>query len=384
MSLSQKRKIFYWSPCLTQVGTVISTKNSAIAMANYKKKNFDVYIINACGEWNNHKSDFNLSGVHVINLNLNYFWLLPKEGYFSSRFSYIIIFLLSFFPLLIKIRTEKPDYFIMHLITSLPIFLLSIFKFNTKFILRISGFPKLNIIRKFLWKIVSKKIYKITCPTKELKSQIIEKKIFAINNIFYLQDAIINLKNFTKVSKIKGDINGLSDKIILAVGRLTHQKNFIFLIKEFKKFSSTHKNYSLIILGDGEQEKKLKKIIKDYKIEHKVYLQGRVSNVYDYMRKANVFVLSSLWEELGFVLVEAAFNNLFIISSDCPNGPKEFIDQNKCGILFKNNESNSLLSAFRQFDNIDKSLKKERRINAKRKSKIFTKFNHHKTLLDIL
>ena len=48
-----------------------------------------------------------------------------------------------------------------------------------------------------------------------------------------------------------------------------------------------------------------------------------------------MFVLSSLWEELGLVLVEAALNNLFIISSDCPNGPK-FIDQNKC-ILFKNN-----------------------------------------------
>ena len=384
MSLRQKRKIFYWSPCLTQVGTVISTKNSAIAMAKYKKNDFEVYIINACGEWNDHKSDFNLNGVHVINLNFNYFWLLPKEGYFFSRLSYIIIFLLSFFPLLIKIRTEKPDYFIMHLITSLPIFLLSIFKFNTKFILRISGFPKLNIIRKFLWKIVSKKIYKITCPTKELKSQIIEKKIFEINRIFYLQDAIVNLKNFTKSSKFIGDIDNLEDKIILAVGRLTHQKNFIFLIKEFKKFLLTHKNYSLIILGDGEQKKKLKTIIKDYKIEHKVYLQGRVSNVYEYMRKANVFVLSSLWEELGFVLVEAAFNNLFIISSDCPNGPKEFIDQNKCGILFKNNENNSLLSALKQFDNSDRLIKKKIKINAKRKCKIFTKFNHHKTLLKVL
>ena len=91
------------------------------------------------------------------------------------------------------------------------------------------------------------------------------------------------------------------------------------------------------------------------------------------MRKADVFVLSSLWEELGFVLVEAAFNNLFIISSDCPNGPKEFIDQNKCGILFKNNENNSLLSALKQFDNSDSLIKKKIKINAKRKCKIFTK-----------
>ncbi len=384
MSISQKKKIFYWSPCLTQVGTIISTKNSAIALANYKKNDFDVCIINACGEWNNHINDFNLNGVKVINLNFNYIRFLPKEGYLSSRFSYILIFLVSIIPLFLKIKNEKPDFFIMHLITSLPLFLLSIFKFKTKFILRISGFPKLNIVRKFLWKIVSKKIYKITCPTKELKSQIIEKKLFDVNSIYYLQDAIINLKNYTKPSKSLPDVDSLKDKIILAVGRLTFQKNFIFLINEFKNFSLIHKNYSLIILGDGEQENELKKIIKDYKIEDKVYLPGRVSNVYDYMRKANVFVLSSLWEELGFVLVEAAFNNLFIISSDCPNGPKDFIDVNKCGILFKNNETNSLLAALKEFDKIDESSKKERKVNAKKKSKIYSKFNHHKKLLKIL
>ena len=61
MSISQKKKIFYWSPCLTQVGTIISTKNSAIALANYKKNDFDVCIINAFGEWNNHI----LSLIHI-------------------------------------------------------------------------------------------------------------------------------------------------------------------------------------------------------------------------------------------------------------------------------------------------------------------------------
>ena len=58
------------------------------------------------------------------------------------------------------------------------------------------------------------------------------------------------------------------------------------------------------------------------------------------MRKSDVLVLSSLWEEVGFVIVEVAFCNTFVISSDCPNGPKEFLENGRNGILFKNNEEN--------------------------------------------
>ena len=68
-------------------------------------------------------------------------------------------------PLKKLIDKEKPDFLIIHLITSLPLILLIFFNFNTKFILRISGMPKLNFFRKVLWKLISKKIYLVTCPT---------------------------------------------------------------------------------------------------------------------------------------------------------------------------------------------------------------------------
>ena len=55
------------------------------------------------------------------------------------------------------------------------------------------------------------------------------------------------------------------------------------------------------------------------------------------MRNSDIFILSSLWEEVGFVMIEAAFCNSYIISSDCPNGPKEFLNNGKNGILFSNN-----------------------------------------------
>ncbi len=378
-----KKTIFYWSPCLNKVGTVISTKNSAISIAKYKKNDFDVKIINTCGEWDEYKNDFIKSGVDVIDINIKYFKLLPKTGYFSSRFSYIIIFLLSFFPLLILLKKKKPDFIIMHLITSLPLFLLFLFNFKTKFILRISGYPKLNIFRKKFWKKISNKLYKITCPTEELLNHLKLMKIFPNEKIFFLQDAIINFDKFSPFKKINFKDYGITNKkIILAVGRLTIQKNFSYLIKEFSNFLKIEDQYVLVILGQGEEKNNLVKLIKKNNLSDNVYLLGNVDNVYEFMRSSDLFVLSSLWEELGFVIAEAALNNLFIISSDCSNGPKEFLNFGENGIIYKTNKENSLMNALVDFSNLKN--RKEKIINAKKNCRKYTKFNHHRRLIKVI
>ena len=379
-----KKTIYYWSPCLNEVGTVISTKNSALSVAKYRKNEFNVKLINACGEWEEHKNDFIKNGIDVIDLSyIKYFKFLPKTGFFSSRLSYIIIFLISFLPLLFLLKKKKPEFIILHLITSLPLFLLFIFNFKTKFILRISGYPKLNLLRKKFWKIISNKLYKITCPTKELMKKLNLMKIFPKEKIFFLQDAIINLDKFYPLKKINfEDHDIINKKIILAAGRLTLQKNFSYLINEFSKFLKVNDEYVLVILGKGEEKNNLIKLIKKNNLSNKVYLLGNVKNVYDYMRSSNVFVLSSLWEELGFVIAEAALNNLFIISSDCPNGPKEFLNDGLNGILYSNNKENSLLNALVTFVNLKNS--KVKIINAKKKCRQYTKFNHNKSLIKII
>ena len=63
-------------------------------------KNSDVKIINACGEWNNYKNELKSNSVELKNLNYSYYKFLPKTGFVNSRFSYAIIFILSFLPLL--------------------------------------------------------------------------------------------------------------------------------------------------------------------------------------------------------------------------------------------------------------------------------------------
>ena len=132
----------------------------------------------------------------MINLGFNYFNYLPKTGFIKTRISYFIIIIMSVLPLFFLIIKKKPDFLIIHLITSLPLLIHKFINNKTKLVLRISGFPKLSYFRKFIWKISSKKIFKITTPTIELKKQLIKKKIFSEEDVIFLPDPIIEVKKF--------------------------------------------------------------------------------------------------------------------------------------------------------------------------------------------
>ena len=372
-----KKKIFYWSPCLDRVGTVISTINSAISLSRYDKNN-DVRIINVCGEWDQYRKKLNDNSVNLIDLNFKYFKILPKKGFIKSRFSYIIIYLLSFIPLFFLLKKEKPNKIILHLITSLPLTLLNLFKFKTDFILRISGYPKLNIIRKFFWKLSSKKLCIVTCPTLDLKKELENLNLFDRRILHYLPDAIISIKNFRKKNNIPTDFNLVKNKkVILSAGRLTRQKNFSYLINEFSEFLKINDDFVLFILGEGEDKKKLSQLIENKGLKEKIFLLGFKNNIYSFMRNSDIFILSSLWEEVGFVMIEAAFCNSYIISSDCPNGPKEFLNNGKNGILFSNNSRASLLKSLKKYSNLDNEKIFSDKVILKKKTNRHTMFKHY-------
>ena len=107
---------------------------------------------------------------------------------------------------------------------------------------------------------------------------------------------------------------------------------------------------------------------------------GYKKNVYRYLRSCYCFILSSLWEDPGFVLIEAASMNATIISSDCPNGPKEFLDNGNNGFLFRNNSKESFFSIFDTFIESDEVLINKKKLLAKKQIKDFTKFNHYNIL----
>ena len=381
-----KKSIYYWAPCLDRVGTEKSAKNSAIAVAKYSKE-YDVSVINVFGEWNNFKEIFEKNGVRFINLGINLYNVLPKKGFVFSRISYLIIIFLSFIPLIILLKKNKPDFLIVHLITSLPIFLFKILNFRTKLILRISGYPKLNFFRKFLWKISSNTIHFVTCPSKELLEKLKKKNIFSNNKVFFLQDAILNIEEFIEKKKDNNFSKDFdtSQEYFLSIGRFSRQKNFKYLVNEFKIFKNENENLNikLLIIGDGEEKNNIFNLIKLYGLSKHVYLLSRTNNVYKYMKKSQAFILPSLWEEVGFVIVEAALSNTFIISSDCPNGPREFLNHGNAGLLFKNNKVGELSKSLKLFIDNKINLLKKRKY-AKKNSIKYTKFRHFKTLTKII
>jgi len=378
-----KKEIYYWAPCLDRVGTVKSTLNSAISLSKYSNK-FNVSIINVFGEWDEYENILKQNKIKKINIFLNIYSFLPKKGYFASRLSYAIIFFISFVPLLILLKKNKPDFLLIHLLTSIPVILFKVFKFKTRLILRISGFPKLNLLRNYLWKSSERNFFKVTCPTQELLSSLVCDKIFSGNKIYYLPDAILNIKEYINKSKyinIKSNI--IFDNFFISVGRFTKQKNFKYLVSEFKKFSLVNSKINLLIIGDGEEKKNIKELIQKNNLEKRIQILDRTDNVFYYMKRAKAFILTSLWEEVGFVIVESALCNLFVISSDCPNGPREFLQSGKGGILFKSNEKDSLYHAMLSFLN-NKNSQYKKLVITKKNSLKYTMFRHNLNLVKLL
>ena len=372
-------KIFYWSPFFTNIATIKAVTRSAISLKKFSKNYHNVKLIDAINEWEFFQHE-NIEVVKLNNLNLKK-WL-PKNNYLKSRISYVLIFLINFFRLKSYLRNEKPDYLIIHLLTSLPIFLSPFINKKTKIILRISGYPKINIIRFIFWKLFSKYLYKVTCPTKKTYELISKKNIFEKNQLEVLYDPIIDINDFNLKKKEELDLNFNNTNYIVSIGRLTAQKNFSLLINFFAHINRNDKRLNLIILGDGEQKNDLKNLVLKFGLENNVHFLGFKNNVFKYLKHAKCFVLTSLWEDPCFVLCEAAMSNIPIIASDCPSGPKEIIGEN--GFLFKNNNLSSLIDTYNNFELTDSNTIKKKVFFLKRDIKKFTIFKHYKKLKSIL
>lgn len=122
-------------------------------------------------------------------------------------------------------------------------------------------------------------------------------------------------------------------KTILSVGRLTSQKGFDMLIDVAKIVFEQHPNWNWTILGEWEDRELLQNKIHEYNLADKIELVGNVSNVDEYYRSSSIFVLTSRYEGLGLVLLEAKSNKLPIVSFDCKFGLSEIIEDSENGYL---------------------------------------------------
>jgi glycosyltransferase involved in cell wall biosynthesis len=139
-------------------------------------------------------------------------------------------------------------------------------------------------------------------------------------------------------------LNNSQIPVVLAIGRLTEQKDFSTLIKAFN-LALKIVEAKLIIIGDGYEKPNLVKLIADSVLNDKIFLLGHKQNHYPYFKKANLFVLSSKYEGLGIVLVEALALGVPVVSTDCPSGPSEVLKGGARGILVPVGDETALSAA---------------------------------------
>ena len=214
------------------------------------------------------------------------------------------------------------------------IFLSLIFRFNL--IIRSNSSPtgwNKSIVKNYLFKIFFRFPKSIIVNSLDFKKEIDKK--FLINScliynplnkeeILLKSKETTNLKTYNKKKSLK----------LINISRFTDQKDHFTLLKAFKRI---HKiiNVELLIVGYGVNKNKMQNFIKQNKLQDKVRILNFQKNPYKFIKKSDVFILSSKFEGLPNVLMESLVLKKFIISSDCPTGPREILNNGKYGFLFE-------------------------------------------------
>lgn len=226
------------------------------------------------------------------------------------------------------LKKEKSDIVInlsFELMMLMGIFIVPFFK-NTYFINRqinILSMQKFNFFKKILLKVAYKNFDKIITQSRDMTEDLLK-------NIDILKEKIVEINNPADIDRIEKLSNenieiefDKNSKNILCVGRLALQKGFDLIIQSMSFL--TDKNIKLYILGDGEERENLLNLIEKFNLKERVFLLGRKSNPYVYMKNADLFILSSRYEGFPNVLIEASTCGLYSICNNCPGGVNEII-----------------------------------------------------------
>ena len=157
-------------------------------------------------------------------------------------------------------------------------------------------------------------------------------------------------------------VQALGKKVLLTIGRLNVEKDHTTLLQAFAKFKVQHPLSILFIIGEGPLKEKLDQQIIQLGLQQDVFLYGFQENPYKWMTACDVFLLSSQFEGFGNVLAEAMSLGKTIVSTDCPVGPAEILNNGKFGYLCPVANPDAMAVAIEKA--IDHPLNKEMLINA--------------------
>lgn len=233
-----------------------------------------------------------------------------------------------------------------------------------------------------------KKIKKIIVINDDMKEEFKEyfpeslNKAERIYNLFDIKE--IKTKSIDDSLLNEDEKKKLNEKYIVACCRLDRQKDLETLISAFSNLKKTENiKEKLYIIGDGDKRTELEDLSKKLDMSEDIIFLGTQKNPYIWMKNSEFFVHSSHKEGFGMVLVEAMITNGLVVSSDCPVGPREILEDGKSGILVKPQDINemekALLEALR-----NKKIQDEKRKNSLERIESFSLENNYKKIVKII
>ena len=319
----------------------------SILANNYIKKGWNVDIITLLDDSNDYNLDNRVNIMPICQVSKSKLYQLPSWIFNIRK----------------HVKENNPDIIVSFIARINIITILSCIGLNKKIIISERNDPKADG-RGFLVKILTYMLYPLT-------NSIIFQTEWA-KSCFpkYIQDKGIIIGNPVNVSTDKKE---LGTKKIVAVGRLTEQKNHEMLINAFKKINDYSKEYKLYIYGEGGLREKLEEQVGNLKLQEYVFLPGNFEDIHERISDADIFVLSSRYEGLSNALLEAMMIGIPCISTDCA-GANEVIENGYNGILIPNEDEGELIKAIKQIINDSKKMKKLS-VNAKKSVELFKSEN---------
>ena len=300
-----KKKLLIFIPSIEDGGV---EKNLYLICDYFIKKGLDLELLS-----------LNFDKFIKFNKKIKFIGTKKKFWQNKNRLIKYLVCLIILFINLIK-RKDKPLIFAFQA-NIYAIFVAKIL--NTKIITRSNSAPSgwsKNILKNYLYKFLIKKADDIMVNSLDFQKSF--KKNFnltpkCIYNPF-------NKKFINSKLKKKEKLNFFEKKSLnlISVGRLTDQKDHLTLIKSIKILNKNLK-VKLIIIGQGKNKKILNDYILSNKLQNKVKLIGYLKNPYNYIKKSDIVILTSKFEGLPNILLEAQYLKKYIISTNCETGPRE-------------------------------------------------------------
>ena len=360
-----KKNLIIFNPSLEDGGV----EKNLYLLSNYlNKKKINVQIL-SCNRDKNYHFD---KGINFIG---------PKSKFLRNK-GRKIKYIACLFILFLNLLTKKEKTLVFAFQAN--IYAIVVAKLlNTKIITRSNSAPSgwsKNYIKNIIYKVLIRSANDVVVNSLEFKKHFFLKFGINVKCIYNPFD-----KNFIR-NKIKKKINinffNKKNINILAAGRLTNQKDHLTILKAINNLDKNFK-LRLIIIGKGTNKLLLNEYIKTKEISSQVKLIGYKKNPYPYIKSSDIVLLSSKYEGLPNILLEAQYLKKYIISTDCPTGPKEILLNGKAGDLVKIGDYKKISHLIKNYSKKKKEINKKIKIGYNN----FERFDYYlncKKYLDII